>query len=332
MAASIGAMSSSSSAAFGKEPYSDPAAHLAAPWGAAIDDYLEYCKLNKGRSAATLRAYRSDLISLCTGLKDLDELTLNHARNWQAEGLRAGLKRSTLARRASSAKCFSAWLAVQGLTEVDAIARLQAPRANKALPTTVQVDEMQNVLTQLRQNYDELATTDDRKAAAIAQRNRAIIELLYATGIRVAELCSTDCADFDLNRNTLSVVGKGNKPRVVPFGIPAAEVLDQWLSDGRSCLATKAATDAAFLGVRGGRLNPRQARTIVHKAMLMIEHGELAPHALRHTAATHILQGGADLRVVQELLGHSSLATTQIYTHVDSDRLKSVFNQAHPRA
>ena len=305
---------------------------LAPPFATAIDDYLDYCQLNKGRSAATIRAYRSDLTSLCEGLTSFTDLTLNHARSWQATALRHGLKRSTLARRASAAKSFSTWLAHQGLMSADTLARLQAPRPDKTLPSTVHVDEMQQVLEQLRANYESLISNGDTVAAAKAQRDRAIVELLYATGLRVAELCNSNRSDFDFSRNTVSVVGKGNKPRVVPFGIPAAEALEEWFSQGFKALTTKPRPEAAFVGVRGGRLNPRQARTVVHQAMLTIGQGDLAPHALRHTAATHILQGGADLRVVQELLGHSSLATTQMYTHVDSDRLRAVFRQAHPRA
>jgi integrase/recombinase XerC len=167
----------------------------------------------------------------------------------------------------------------------------------------------------------------------IVQRDRLIVELLYATGIRVGELCGLDIGDIDTSRNVLRVIGKGNKERTVPFGIPAAAALDRWLRTGRPALAQPRAGAALLVGAKGGRLDQRMARTVVHQTLQRLPDApDLGPHGLRHSAATHLLEGGADLRVVQELLGHASLATTQLYTHVSVERLRKVHDQAHPRA
>jgi integrase/recombinase XerC len=169
--------------------------------------------------------------------------------------------------------------------------------------------------------------------AAVVLRDAAVLELFYATGIRVSELCGLDPGHFDHGRRTVRVRGKGDKERTVPVGAPALRAVTRWLDAGRPVLATAASGPALFLGVRGGRLDPRAARRIVHDRLR--EAGasrDTGPHGLRHSAATHLLEGGADLRSVQEILGHSSPATTQIYTHVSIERLKSSYRQAHPRA
>jgi integrase/recombinase XerC len=167
----------------------------------------------------------------------------------------------------------------------------------------------------------------------ITQRNQLIVELLYATGIRVGELCGLDIGDIDTSRNVLRVIGKGNKERTVPFGIPAASAVQKWLTSGRPALAQPKAGNALLVGAKGGRLDQRMARTVVHQTLQRLpDTPDLGPHGLRHSAATHLLEGGADLRVVQELLGHASLATTQLYTHVSVERLRKVHDQAHPRA
>ena len=159
------------------------------------------------------------------------------------------------------------------------------------------------------------------------------MEVLYATGVRVGELCGLDVDDADLERRTVRVLGKGAKERTVPMGGPAAEALDRWIRHGRPSLVMAHSGAALFLGDRGGRLGQRSARRIVHRRLAATEGTpDLGPHGLRHTAATHLLEGGADLRSVQEILGHASLGTTQIYTHVSIDRLKSSYTQAHPRA
>ena len=160
-----------------------------------------------------------------------------------------------------------------------------------------------------------------------------MLELLYASGLRVAELCGLDCVDVDVARRTVRVFGKGSKERVVPVGVPALAAVADWLRVGRGRLATAESRDALFLGERGRRIDPRVVRRIVHRALRATDGApDLGPHGLRHAMATHLLEGGADLRSVQEMLGHASLATTQIYTHVSNDRLRAAFNQAHPRA
>ena len=164
-------------------------------------------------------------------------------------------------------------------------------------------------------------------------RDVAILELLYATGIRVGELVGIDLSDFDRNRRTLKVVGKGNKQRVVPYGAVAAQTIDKYLATARPALVNEKSGNAAFLGARGKRIDQRAVRTMVHQVLQSLGSvPDLGPHGLRHSAATHLLEGGADIRAVQEILGHASLATTQLYTHVSMDRLRAVFDQAHPRA
>jgi integrase/recombinase XerC len=164
-------------------------------------------------------------------------------------------------------------------------------------------------------------------------RDVAVLELLYATGIRVSELCGLDVDDLDRDRRVLRVLGKGNKQRTVPAGAPAWRAIEAWLAGPRSALVTDESGPALFVGERGRRIDPRVVRRIVHRALALVDGApDLGPHGLRHAMATHLLEGGADLRSVQEILGHASLATTQIYTHVSNERLRSAYQQAHPRA
>jgi integrase/recombinase XerC len=164
-------------------------------------------------------------------------------------------------------------------------------------------------------------------------RDRALLELLYASGARVSEICGLDVGDVDLERHTVRVIGKGDKERVVPIGVPAIHAVRDWLANGRPGLVTRASGPALLLGLRGGRLDPRTARRAVHARLRAVPGvPDLGPHGLRHSAATHLLEGGADLRTVQELLGHATLATTQIYTHVSIERLRATYERAHPRA
>ena len=169
--------------------------------------------------------------------------------------------------------------------------------------------------------------------AALALRDTAIVELLYATGIRVSELCGLDLGDLDEERRTVRVLGKGNRERTVPAGIPAVKAVAAWTRSGRPALVTPGSGHALFLGARGRRLDPRTARRVVHACLAAVPGTpDSGPHGLRHAAATHLLEGGADLRSVQEILGHASLTSTQIYTHVSIERLQSAYRQAHPRA
>nr|WP_234814288.1 tyrosine recombinase XerC [Mycolicibacterium conceptionense] len=291
-----------------------------------LDDFDEYLALQCGRSAHTRRAYRGDLRALFdfTG-GGLDTVTLPTLRSWLAAQAGAGTARTTLARRTSSVKTFSTWAARRGLLTEDVAARLQVPKAHRTLPAVLRRDQAIDAM--------EAMNSAVREGDPLALRDRLIVEMLYATGIRVSELCGLDIDDIDTARRVLQVLGKGNKQRTVPFGEPAQVALTAWLTQGRPALATADSGPALLLGARGKRLDPRQARTVVHQTVSAVDGApDIGPHGLRHSAATHLLEGGADLRIVQELLGHTSLATTQLYTHVTVDRLRAVHDQAHPRA
>ncbi|MBI2699202.1 MAG: tyrosine recombinase XerC [Mycobacterium sp.] len=296
---------------------------------AVLEEFDEYLKLQCGRSAHTRRAYLGDLRSLFDFLAargaQLQQLSLPLLRSWLAGAAGAGAARTTLARRTSSVKAFTAWAVRQGLLATDPAARLQVPKAHRTLPSVLRQDQALAAMTAAKLGAEQ--------GDPLALRDRLIVELLYATGIRVSELCGLDLDDVDTTHRLVRVLGKGNKQRTAPFGLPAAEALRSWLSDGRPALATAESGPALLLGARGRRLDVRQARTVVHQTVAAVDGApDMGPHGLRHSAATHLLEGGADLRVVQELLGHSSLATTQLYTHVAVARLRAVHDQAHPRA
>jgi integrase/recombinase XerC len=298
----------------------------------AFDGFVAHVRDERGSSSHTVRAYRgdvADLLDYCAmhGAAEPADVSLAHLRGWLALQSRNGRARATIARRAAAARAFTAWCHRRGLTAADVGDRLTSPHVARTLPVVLEAAEAEVLM-------DHAAVAaDDGSPSAI--RDRAIIELLYATGIRVAELCAADLGDLDQRRRTIRVVGKGDKERTVPFGAPAGAALADWLAVRGVLLAdtgAAAAGAALFVGVRGRRIDVRTVRGIVHR--LTVEAGvrELAPHGLRHTAATHVLEGGADLRTVQELLGHASLATTQRYTHVSVERLRAAFAQAHPRA
>lgn len=297
---------------------------------AILDQFDRYLALEQGRSEHTRRAYLGDLRSLLAflaerGQHELADLSLPVLRSWLAAQSAAGAARATLARRTSAAKTFTAWAARRGLLAADPGVRLQLPKARRTLPAVLRQEQALDAMA--------AAHSGAQQNDPIALRDALIVELLYATGIRVSELCGLDVDDVDLPRHLVRVLGKGNKQRTVPFGEPAANAVQAWLADGRRHLATAASGPALLLGARGGRLDPRQARTVVHQTMTAVPGApDIGPHGLRHSAATHLLEGGADLRIVQELLGHSSLATTQLYTHVSVARLRKVHDQAHPRA
>jgi integrase/recombinase XerC len=298
---------------------------LAAEVGAAVDRFLTHLQLERGRSAHTVRAYRSDLAGMLGGLPSLAALDLAHLRRRLGEAHAAGTSRATLARRAAAARTFTAWAARIGLLANDAGARLSSPRPRGALPDVLRADQAAAVL--------DAAISGAAEEHPEALRDLALLEVLYATGVRVGEACGLDVDDVDHERRTLRVLGKGDKERTVVFGVPAADALQRWRALGRPALARPDSPSALFLGVRGGRLDPRVARTIVHRAMGALPGApDIGPHGFRHAAATHLLEGGADLRYVQELLGHATLSTTQLYTHVTVDRLKVAHDQAHPRA
>jgi integrase/recombinase XerC len=300
-------------------------------FSAILADYAEHLALERGRSDHTRRAYLADLRSLFAFLDRRapgagpEALTLPLLRSWLAEQAGGGAARTTLARRTSAVKTFSTWAARRGLLAADPAVRLQVPRARRTLPAVLRADQAAAAM--------EAARLGAEQGDPLALRDRLIVELLYASGIRVSELCGLDLDDVDTGRRLLRVLGKGNRERTVPFGDPALAALRCWLADGRPALAGPRSGTALLLGQRGGRVDPRAARTVVHQTVAAVDGApDMGPHGLRHSAATHLLEGGADLRVVQELLGHSSLATTQLYTHVTVARLRAVHDQAHPRA
>ncbi|WP_426996095.1 tyrosine recombinase XerC [Pseudarthrobacter sp. N5] len=296
----------------------------------AVKGFGRYLSGERARSPHTLRAYLSDITGLLDfaaseGVQDLGGIELGTLRRWLGAQSEAGAARSTLARRSATARSFTAWAVREELIQTDPALRLKAPRREKSLPGVLQQQQLRRLLLEM-----EESATD---GAPSAVRNRAMVELLYATGIRVGELAGLDIDDLDPDRRTLRVIGKGNKERTVPYGVPAALAVDDWLRRGRPVLASADSGAALFLGARGRRADQRQIRGVVRDAFEGLgDTAATGPHALRHSAATHLLDGGADLRAVQEILGHSSLATTQIYTHVSVDRLRQSYQQAHPRA
>ncbi|WP_102143008.1 tyrosine recombinase XerC [Mycobacterium hubeiense] len=296
-----------------------------------LDEFDEYLALERLRSDHTRRAYRGDLRSLFDFVAErvpdaqITSLTLPLLRSWLSTQASAGAARTTLARRTSAVKTFTGWASRRGLLPTDPATRLQVPKARRTLPAVLRQDQALDAMA--------AAKSGAQQGDPLALRDRLIVELLYATGIRVSELCGLDIDDVDTSRRLLRVLGKGNKQRTVPFGEPAQAALTAWLSDGRPALANDQSGPALLLGARGRRLDPRQARTVVHQTVAAVNGApDIGPHGLRHSAATHLLEGGADLRIVQELLGHSTLATTQLYTHVTVARLRAVHDQAHPRA
>ncbi|MEU4219158.1 tyrosine recombinase XerC [Actinoplanes sp. NPDC026623] len=289
----------------------------------AVDDFGLHLARVDNRSAHTVRAYVGDVVSLldhaarlgCAAPADLDIAVL---RGWLAQRMTDGAARTSQARRAAAARTFTAWAHRSGSAPADVGAALSSPRAHRDLPSVLRAD----------QAADLVVTAADPHSV----RDRAVLELLYATGVRVSELCGLDVADLDEGRRVVRVFGKGAKERVVPYGIPAQRALDDWLLRGRAAVAHAGSGDALFLGARGGRLQPTLVRRIVASAARGSGLPHTSPHDLRHAAATHLLDGGADLRAVQDLLGHASLSSTQIYTHVSTERLRAAFKQAHPRA
>ena len=317
---------------------------------AQLDAFLAYAKANRGLSDHTVKAYRGDVGACLSwlwaeGMRGLDEVTIDDLRAWLGAQTRTHA-RSSMARKAVAVRGFFAWAHDHGVTKANPAATLMTPKIAERLPT---------VLTRVQ--AERLVQTQDDLAAGgtdpLRLRDAAVLELLYATGLRVAELTGLDVGDVDFAARTVGVTGKGDKQRVVPFGLPAMRALEAWLERGRPHVLDKARRDstaqrsdrvagapddersgeaALFLGARGARLDQRVAREVVHRAARQARVPDIGPHALRHSAATHLLDGGADLREVQEMLGHASLNTTQRYTHVSIGQLKSRYAQAFPRA
>ncbi len=305
----------------------DARAALPPALAAALEGYEAFLTGERQLSGHTVRGYVTDVVWLLDHLARrggtrVDELELAVLRSWLAQGRTRGAGRATTARRAAAARSFTAWLRRSGLTPEDAGQRLVSPKAHRTLPDVLAPDQARAVV-------ESTGGAED----PVGLRDAVVLELLYASGIRVSELVGLDVDDVDRGRRLLRVLGKGRKERSVPYGAPAERALDAWLVRGRPALATTGSGPALLLGLRGGRLDPREARRTVHAAVARTPGApDVGPHGLRHSAATHVLEGGADLRSVQELLGHASLATTQIYTHVTVERLRAVHAQAHPRA
>jgi integrase/recombinase XerC len=314
------------------DPTEDPTKGLPTALSAALAAFCRHLAAERALSRHTVRAYNGDVQSLLehahrSGVEDPGALDLATLRDWLADQYQAGAARTTLARRGAAARAFTAFAHRQGWLAVDPGPQLGTPKAHRVLPQVLRQDEMSRVLADSEDRALREVATGPRAAAALALRDVAVLELLYASAIRVSELCELDLGGLDLDRRTVRVFGKGGKERVVPVGVPAVRAVARWQETGRPVLVAANSGPALFLGARGGRLDPRTARRIVHARLSAV-----GPHAIRHTAATHLLEGGADLRSVQEILGHSSPATTQIYTHVSAERLKASYRQAHPRA
>ncbi|MFI6819410.1 tyrosine recombinase XerC [Micromonospora sp. NPDC050187] len=377
---------------------------LPPPLRDAVDEFARHLSQVRDRSPHTVRAYVADLVSLLDhtvrmGGRVPADVDLTVLRSWLAKQRTMGAARSSLARRAASARTFSAWAHRSGLLPSDVAATLASPRARRELPTVLRVDQAATLLDAARrtrtgrtptgtttaapdapvpapersrpaapapepaetpagaagQRPDEDAQAGqqpdrddgagdrpdgngeagqrpDRDEEAVLLRDRALLEVLYATGVRISEACGLDTGDVDHGRRLIRVLGKGGRERSVPYGLPAQRAVDEWLRRGRPVLARPGCGDALLLGARGGRLHPTTARRIVTGLADAAGLPHTSPHDLRHSAATHLLEGGADLRAVQEILGHSSLASTQIYTHVSVERLRAAYRQAHPRA
>lgn len=311
-----------------------PAPQWAGPVIAAFERDLRSVR---GRSPHTVRAYGRDVAGLLEhadrmGRSGVGALDLTILRSWLARQRSQGAARSTLARRASAARTFTSWACSAGLLAQDPGPLLSSPVARRALPNVLTVAQAEVLFDRHAEQATEPGCAPDPGDRAVALRDRAVLEMLYATGVRVGELCGANVPDLDGRRRLLRVLGKGSKERVVPYGLPAEAALEEWLRHGRPVLAGPLSGTALLLGRRGGRLDARTARRVVSEAATRAGLGHLSPHGLRHSAATHLVEGGADLRTVQEVLGHASLETTQIYTHVTAERLKATYERAHPRA
>ena len=369
---------------------SSRAVHAALPSAMrdAVDEFARHLAAERGRSAHTVRAYVADVVGLLDhaarmGARRPADLTIAVLRSWLARLRTAGAARTSMARKAATARTFTAWAHRDGRLPRDMGAALASPRPYRALPEVLRADQARSLVTapgrdsaqagtdkastdkggtesagtkRARSGTESAgterarsgiaspagtdrssdpstsATPDAERADPIRLRDTVVLEVLYASGIRVSELCGLDIDDVDLSRRVLRVLGKGARERTVPFGVPAHRAIEEWLRHGRPALAVAASGAALLLGARGGRLNPTAARRIVAAWARAADLPHTSPHGLRHSAATHMLEGGADLRSVQELLGHASLASTQIYTHVSRERLRRVYDQAHPRA
>ncbi len=295
----------------------------------AANEFADYLQAARGYSMNTVKAYETDVLDLAAYLSKLEvsqvaQIELDQVRDWLFAADQNGLAKSTLARKSAAIRSFSAWLKKNELVDVDFAQRLKSPKSTRSLPKVVS----RETLTEIFQTLSSNANVENPNA----MRDLLAIEILYASGCRVSELVGLNLEDVDYARNILRVMGKGSKQRMVPFGVPAREALDAWVRHGRSQFLNDKSGQALLINSRGQRLGVRQVYALVASLTDGTPTGATGPHALRHSAATHLLDGGADLRAVQELLGHASLGTTQIYTHVSVERLRDGYEKAHPRA
>jgi len=304
---------------------------MSADFQSLVNDFQRHLESERNLSVHTVRAYVGDLQSLINhletmGKSDIATLDMAQIRSWLANQQVKGGARTTMSRRAVSIRLFTKWAFKHNYLSSDVGANLATPKAHRTLPEVLDAASTGIAM-------DALAARVDEGEGPLALRDCAMVEVLYASGARVAELCGLDLQDIDYERQTIRVFGKGSKERTIPIGNPAMRALKAWLADGRPLLMKEQSEKCVFIGTRGKRIDQRAVRTVVYNALSALEGFErMGPHALRHSAATHLLEGGADLRTVQEILGHASLATTQIYTHVSTERLQAAFKQAHPRA
>jgi len=304
---------------------------MSADFQSLVNDFQRHLESERNLSVHTVRAYVGDLQSLINhletmGKSDIATLDMAQIRSWLANQQVKGGARTTMSRRAVSIRLFTKWAFKHNYLTSDVGANLATPKAHRTLPEVLDAASTGIAM-------DALAARVDEGEGPLALRDRAMVEVLYASGARVAELCGLDLQDIDYERQTIRVFGKGSKERTIPIGNPAMHALKAWLADGRPLLMKEQSEKCVFIGAHGKRIDQRAVRTVVYNALSALEGFErMGPHALRHSAATHLLEGGADLRTVQEILGHASLATTQIYTHVSTERLQAAFKQAHPRA
>ena len=294
---------------------------------AAATAYTDHLSQVRRLSPATVRAYRADLNDLIamTGDVPLEDIDIDALRDWQWVATQNGIARSTLARRTATVRGFFAWALENGVVSSDPTLRLISPKRGRTLPTVASAATLSHTLDDMRRTADA--------GESVALRDAAVLEVLYGGALRVSEVCGLDLASLDASGGTVRVLGKGSKERVVPLGAPARAAVDAYLVRGRPSLVADENEAALFLGARGGRLNPRTVYELTRRTLgPVVGASNVGPHSLRHSAATHLLDGGADLRSVQEILGHASLGTTQIYTHVSAERLRDAYRLAHPRA
>ncbi|QIN27993.1 tyrosine recombinase XerC [Brevibacterium luteolum] len=333
-------------------PSPDTAAQLPGEYAEALAAFAEELRVHRNASEHTVRSYLSDVRTLLIFLTDddghlpLDAVELGNLRQWLLAQSRTGAAPATTARRIAAVRAFCAFCTRHQLMRSNPALRLASPRKAARLPAVLQQRHVDAVMQHTETEPSEVTACTDHeetgeterspKDEALRLRDAALLELLYATGARVSEIAALDTTSIDTDRRLVTVMGKGGKERRVPFGLPAQRALRAWLQRGRLVLENdRTARDATalFLGARGGRIDVRQIRSVVHAATAGLpDSPELSPHGLRHSAATHMIENGADLREVQEFLGHSSLSSTQIYTHVSLGRLAESYRQAHPRA